>query len=238
MKINDLGFLLGSRDHLENMKILTVFSLSNGVINGVFRQRKNNNFVIILDKIKFEWSSRNKDNLGYLKFEATESSYRLTESFLVSLIKGSVSEICYRFLPSWEKNYDIFNNINHLTGIFQSNEKKLIKEYIFWEYNFLKNMGYELDLGICSVTGNAENIDFISPKTGNAVCYEVGKKYERKLFKIPKFLQYPNMNISKKECLNALNITGFFIEKFLEQNLKKLVYRKQLLIKIRNLEFF
>ena len=118
-----------------------------------------------------------------------------------------------------------------------SNEITIIKEYILWEFNFLKNMGYQIDLSRCSVTGNKENIYFISPKTGNAVCYNIGKKYASKLFKVPMFLKDTNLQVSKEECLNALNITGFFMQKFLEQNITKLIYRKQLLIKIRNLEF-
>ena len=68
MKINDLGFFIGSKTHLENMKIITVFSLNNGIISGITRQRNNANLVVILDKIKFEWSSKSKDNLGYLNF--------------------------------------------------------------------------------------------------------------------------------------------------------------------------
>ena len=96
-------------------------------------------------------------------------------------------------------------------------------------------MGYQIDFSRCSVTGMKENIDFISPKTGNAVCYNIGKKYESKLFKVPKFLQDTNLKVSKEECLNALSITGFFMQKFLEQNINKLIYRKQLLTKIRNL---
>ena len=237
MKINDLGFFLGSKTHLENMKILKVFSLNNGVIRGIIRIRKNTNLVVILDKIKFEWSSKSKDNLGYINFEAIHPSYKQTDSFLISLIKGCVSEICHRFLPSWEKNSEIFDNISSLSSIFGSNEISILKEYIFWEFNFLKNMGYQIDFSRCSVTGIKENIDFISPKTGNAVCYSIGKNYESKLFKVPKFLQDTNLKISKEEYLSALNISGFFMQKFLEQNINKLIFRKQLINKIRNLKF-
>ena len=235
MKIYDLGYFIGSKTHLENKKIITVFSLNNGVIRGIIRLRKNTNLVVILDKIKFEWSSKSKENLGYINFEAIHPSYKLTDSFLISLIKGCVSEICYRFLPVWEKNNEIFDNISYLSTIFGSNEIFIIKEYVIWEFNFLKNMGYQIDFSRCSVTGMKENIDFISPKTGNAVCYNIGKKYESKLFKVPKFLQETNLKVSKEECLNALSITGFFMQKFLEQNINKLIYRKQLLTKIRNL---
>ena len=237
MKINDLGFFIGSKSHLENMKIITVFSQNNGVVRGIIRLRKNSNLVVILDKIKFEWSSKSKDNLGYINFEVIHPSYKLTDSFIISLIKGCVSEICYRFLPGWEKNIEIFNYISYLSTIFRSNEIIIIREYVLWEFNFLKNMGYEIDFSRCSVTGIKENVDFISPKTGNAVCYHIGKKYESKLFNVPKFLNDTNLKISKEECLNALNITGFFLQKFLEQNINKLIYRKQLLTKIRNLKF-
>ena len=43
-----------------------------------------------------------------------------------------------------------------------------------------KNLGYGLNLDTCVVSGSSENIYFISPKSGNAVSFKIGKKYEKK----------------------------------------------------------
>ena len=45
------------------------------------------------------------------------------------------------------------------------------------EILFLKNLGYGLNLDNCAVSGTTQDICFISPKTGNAVSFKVGKKY-------------------------------------------------------------
>ena len=45
-----------------------------------------------------------------------------------------------------------------------------------------KEMGYELDLSACAVCNSNEDLKYISPKTGRAVCYEHGNAYEHKFF--------------------------------------------------------
>ena len=62
-------------------------------------------------------------------------------------------------------------------------------KYVWWEILFLKNTGYGLNLDTCAVSGSSENIYFISPKSGNSVSFNIGKKYEKKLFKIPNVLK-------------------------------------------------
>ena len=51
----------------------------------------------------------------------------------------------------------------------------MIGKYVEWEMNFLKHLGYGLNINKCCVTGEFNNTYFISPKTGNAVNFEIGK---------------------------------------------------------------
>ena len=51
--------------------------------------------------------------------------------------------------------------------------------------NFFRIFGVWLNFRECSETGS-KNVHFISPKSGNCVCYEVGKICEKKLFVIPR----------------------------------------------------
>ena len=38
-----------------------------------------------------------------------------------------------------------------------------------WELGLLDELGFGLDLGRCAVTGSAEDLTYVSPKTGRAV---------------------------------------------------------------------
>tara|TARA_Y100000589_G_scaffold99488_2_gene94019 strand:- start:1096 stop:1818 length:723 start_codon:yes stop_codon:yes gene_type:complete len=237
MEIIDNGFYLGSQDYGDNLKILQIFSEKNGVIKGITRHTKKKRFFLLnLDKINFSWSSKNKDGLGYINFELETFSVDAKQSLIFSLIKASASELCLKFLPSWQKNIEIYEDLEILSNLLKKNYIYIIREYILWELKFLKNLGYGLDFSKCTVSGSFENISFLSPKTGNSVCYEVGKKYQNRLFKIPKFLNRECKTITKVDYLDAFKITSYYIKKIDDSRIKKFIFRNQLLEKIKSSE--
>ncbi len=237
MEIIDNGFYLGSQDYGDNLKILQIFSEKNGVIKGITRHTKKKRFFLLnLDKINFSWSSKNKDGLGYINFELETFSVDAKQSLIFSLIKASASELCLKFLPAWQKNIEIYEDLEILSNLLKKNYIYIIREYILWELKFLKNLGYGLDFSKCTVSGSFENISFLSPKTGNSVCYEVGKKYQNRLFKIPKFLNRECKTITKVDYLDAFKITSYYIKKIDDSRIKKFIFRNQLLDKVKSSE--
>ena len=52
--------------------------------------------------------------------------------------------------------------------------KQWIKGYVKWEIGLLSSIGFSLDLNKCAVTGQKNNLYYVSPKTGKAV--SSGKK--------------------------------------------------------------
>ncbi len=87
MKIEDEGLFLYSKIFGENSKILYILAKENGLVKGLSRNSKKKNSFINFDKIKFVWSSRNKDALGYLNVELMQSN--LLNNYLFSIIKAS-----------------------------------------------------------------------------------------------------------------------------------------------------
>ena len=65
--------------------------------------------------------------------------------------------------------------------------------YLKWEIDLLADLGYALDLTKCSGCGRADNLVYLSPKTGRAVCTDCGAPYIDKLYKLP-----VNLNITKR----------------------------------------
>ncbi len=92
---------------------------------------------------------------------------------------------------------------------------EILSDYIKLELKILKVLGYGLDLSVCAVTNSKTNLAFVSPKSARAVCFEVGLPYQNKLLKLPKFLVQEDAD-KTKDCLrNGLNLSGFFLQKFL-----------------------
>ncbi len=88
-------------------------------------------------------------------------------------------------------------------------------------------LGYGLDVKKCSETGSS-NVYYISPKSGNCVSYEVGRKFEKKLFIIPNCLKNNFMRFQTTEIEPCLEISSFFLQK-ISDTPKKFVFRNQII---------
>ena len=234
MKIHDEGFFLYSKNFGEKSKILYILSKDHGLIKGLSKSSKNKNINLInLDKIQFSWSSRNQNSLGYLNYE--QENYNLSSDYFYTIIKASASELCIKFLPLWEQNTSIYNEIKNLTLLKYDSNSYLTGKYVEWEMNFLKHLGYGLNINKCCVTGQFNNTYFISPKTGNAVNFEIGKKYAKNLFKIPKCMKENFKKNKYNDYKQALKITGYFFLKILENSKFKFIFRNQIINKLESL---
>ena len=234
MKIHDEGFFLYSKNFGEKSKILYILSKNYGLIKGLSKPLKKRNYNLInLDKIQFTWSSRNQNSLGYLNYE--QKNHNLSDDYFFTIIKAAASELCIKFLPLWESNTVIYREINNLSILEYDSNSYLISKYVEWEINFLRHLGYGLNINKCCVTGEFNNTYFISPKTGNAVNFEIGKKYAKNLFKIPKCMKENFKKNKYNDYKDALKITGYFFLKILENNKLKFVFRNQIINKLEGL---
>ena len=94
MKVIDRGFYLGSKIW-KNSSISFILSQENGLVKGFTRfTKKEPNVFSILDKVSFEWNSKNVDALGFIKISLHEISKKDDNLFLFELDKI----ICIRTL--------------------------------------------------------------------------------------------------------------------------------------------
>ena len=235
MKINDSGFFLGNKKYGENSMIVYVFSKNNGLIKSFSKFSKKQRFSFtILDKVNFTWQSKQKDSLGYINLDL-EALRKKNDSFISSLIKSSASELCTKFLPLWQQNVEIYNDLQRLIKNLDKKIEISIFNYIWWEILFLKNTGYGISLDKCSVSGSKEKIFYLSPNSGNSVTYSVGHKYRNKLFKLPHCLKDKAISNNFEDYLYALKITSYFLRKSFDYDLSKFVFRSHLINKLKNL---
>ena len=235
MKINDLGFFLGNKKYGENSMIVYILSKNNGLIKSFskFSKKQRCSFKI-LDEINFTWQSKNKDSLGYVNLDL-EASVKKNDTFVTSLIKSSVSELCIKFLPLWQQNFEIYNDLQRLIKTLDKRIEFIIFNYVWWEILFLKNTGYGINLDKCSVSGSKEKLYYLSPNSGNSVTYSVGHKYRNKLFKLPNCLKEKAISNNYRDYTSALKITTYFLGKSFDYDLNKFVFRTHLINKLKTL---
>jgi DNA repair protein RecO (recombination protein O) len=215
--------------------IVYILSKNNGLIKSFSKYSKKKRLSLrVLDEVNFTWQSKQKDSLGYINFDL-EASIKQNDTFINSLIKSSASELCIKFLPLWQQNFEIYDDLLKLIDSLDTKIELIIFNYVWWEIFFLKNTGYGINLEKCSVSGSKENLYYLSPNSGNSVIYSVGHKYRNKLFKLPNCLKEKAVSNNFVDYVEALKITTYFLRKSFDYDLNKFVFRTHLINKLKTL---
>ena len=231
MQINDEGIIIKKKKYRESSLLITFFSLNHGINSGLVKGvlKKDFGTYEIGNKVYIKSTFRLDDQLWNCRFELIKNNsvnYFDDQNRLNTLL--TVCSIIDLSLPRNNPYVVIYNKTVDLIEDLLSDE--WVIKYIYWELFLLSELGYGLDLEKCVVSGKKENLIYISPKSGKAVSEEEGKKYKDKLFKLPKFLIKRNVKPNEDSLKQALLLSGFFIDKFLKKNNKKLpFFRKNIL---------
>ena len=95
--------------------------------------------------------------------------------------------------------------------------KGWITDYVYWEMALLEVTGFRLDLSACAVSGGANDLAYVSPRTGRAVSRAGAGEWASKLLKLPDILIGGAPSI--EGAVAALEVTGFFLENKLAPSL-------------------
>lgn len=225
MQFSDEGYIINILKHGENSLVVTLLSSLHGKIAGFIKggyTKKNLGIYQLSNKISFNAYFRVEENLA--QFRGVELLSPLAVDFMGSnrklAVLSSFAELMNMCLPEKDHLEKLGGYIkNFMENI--KNENWLAK-YAFVEFYLLEYLGIGLDLEDCVVTGKKENLAFVSPKSGRAVCFEAGYPYREKLFSFPHFVVEKKDNPSDEEVLEVLKMTEFFLIKnfFQVHNLK------------------
>lgn len=213
MKLESYGILIGMRPLNERDVVAQIFTQDFGVMVGVMRgavvAKKNKPLVGQVGAVS--WNARLDSQLGTFHWEAEKN---LAAGLLVR--PRALAEMNAAFgllvalLPEREGYATLYDDTVVLLNELNSGNESA---YLKWETELLRELGYALDLSRCSGCGVAHNLNWLSPKTGRAVCDECAAPYINKLYKLP---------------LN-LNTTGRFLDSVcIQQGIDMPMCRKML----------
>mgnify|MGYP001434421822 CR=1 FL=1 len=144
----DKGYLLSKVKYNENSIIAEIFTENHGKITGLIfgaSSNKKKNYLQVGNKLHVNYSSKTENKIGNFKFEIDKI---LTPLFLdnqkkLACILSAMSLIKILTVESQENN-KIFYSIDNFFDIL--NKSYWLKNYILWELEFLKLIGYDLSL--------------------------------------------------------------------------------------------
>ncbi len=145
---DDKGFLLSKNRYGENSAITEFYTISHGKVSGIIygaTSKKIKNYLLIGNKFHISFKSKNENQLGYFKIEIDEITTPLfmENQKKLSCIVTTMNLVKLLTVEN-QSNIEIFNLIN--TFFKNLNNENWISELIFWELNFFKLIGYDLEL--------------------------------------------------------------------------------------------
>ena len=148
MNWDDSAFLLSKKRYSENSIIAEVFTENHGKISGIIfggTSKKIKNYLQIGNKIYVNYNTKNPNRIGYFKIEILKALTPLyfDENKKLSCI-SSAMHLIKLLTAEAQSNKEIFILIDKFFKILSSD--KWIQEYIFWELELLKLLGYDLEL--------------------------------------------------------------------------------------------
>ena len=216
MEFSAKGYIIKIRNHGEKSAIVTVVCPEHGKIVGYVSGALNKRNIGIFQLgnfISFNAYARVEENM--LAFKGVELLAAHTADFLLNSEKiDALGCMCRLLNTCLAENDDLGKFYNSIDDFFcHIRENNWLVYYSFFEYYLLDFLGIGLDTSECAVTGKHSDLRFISPKSGRAVCAEVGAPYKDKLYAYPQYIIDKNYQPQNKEISNVLAMTGSFLQK-------------------------
>jgi len=223
MQFVDSGIIISVKKYSESSLIVKVLSRNHGLYSGFVRSAtsspKTRAIYQNFNLVDFEWKSRAEEGLGFFKIELKNSflAQIISSPIKISSVSAIANIIEQNFLER-EPAEEMFLGLLRLLQKLNFDDEIFLKQYIKFEIELLRILGYGIDLSECVATGTTKDLCFVSPKSARAVCSEAGQKYRDKLLILPQFLLSDcDLQASKEDLLNGLKLSGFFIAKNLTE---------------------
>lgn len=215
MQFQDEGYIIDQRKHGERSLILTVLTRQHGKIIGYVKNcltKKSLGIYQLGNHISIDAYARIEENMWSLKVELAEPC---AVNFMGDFNKlSTLSAFCSLTKDTLPQEDNLERFYYYIESFFSFiNEENWLAHYAYFEFYLLEYLGIGLDLSECSATGAKEDLRYVSPKTGKAVCAQAGEPYKDRLFTYPKFIIQQNYTPQRTEINDLLKMTEFFLRK-------------------------
>lgn len=171
----------------ERDMIAHIFTKDAGVLVGMLRggvvAKKNKPLIGQYGVVS--WNARLDSQLGVFHWEPEKnlSAPLMLNNDSLKLMNSAFA-LLNTLIPERESYEKLYTNTLGLLSDLAISQSPY-DDYLKWELDLLGELGYALDLSKCSGCQTTNNLCYVSPKTGRAVCANCGEPYKDKLYKMP-----------------------------------------------------
>jgi len=210
----DDGIVLGAKRHGESSVILELMTHGHGRHLGLVRGGAGTRLRGVLqpgNTLRATWRARLDEHLGHYAVEAVNlrAASFLSSAYAVHGVTH-LAALC-RLLAERESHAAIYDALDAiLASLGDPAAAPMIARF---EFDFLAELGFGLDLSSCAATGVTADLIYVSPRSGRAVSRSGGEAYRDKLLRLPAFLHAEGEPESAGDLADAFALTGFFLDR-------------------------
>lgn len=224
MQWTDQAVVIGHHVLSEKNLRLEIFCKQYGRQFGFFSPSATGVEVIhIGDVIQCSWGARLDTHLGRLLVEPIQSIAPILFHAPSKLLMLKNCMLLSSMLPQGHPYPGLFEFLKEellLCLLVESSELMLWSAVCAYEVAVLSELGFGFDIAKCCVSGATQNLVYLSPKTGRAVCKDASGGYQDRLLPLPLLWQTSvqacdESTITQQQILESLYVTEYFLKKWI-----------------------
>lgn len=217
MHLRAEALILAVRSHGEHGAIVRALTRDHGVQPGYVRGGRSRRIKPVLQPanlIMGDWRARTEDQLSGLTVELIRSRAPLFAAPLPAAALDWITTLTVAALPEAQGHPRLFDALSAVIDAIEAAPaaRGWAVALVRYELLLLAELGFGLDLAACVVSGTAEDLAWISPRSGGAVSIAAAQGHEARLLPLPAFLRSGGP-ADWEAIIAGLRITGHFIER-------------------------
>jgi DNA repair protein RecO (recombination protein O) len=209
----DEGIVIGVRRHGETSAIVELMTPAHGRHLGLVRggvSRRMRPYLQPGNGVRATWRARLDEHLGNYTIEGTSlRADRLMASATASFGMQTLAALL-RLLPERDPHVSLYEAlcliVDHL------DEPSIAAPLLVrFELQLLAELGFGLDLDECAATGDADELIYVSPKSGRAVSRGAGEPWKEQMLPLPGFLNGGTTGAGVGDVAAGFALTEFFL---------------------------
>ncbi|MBU1317278.1 MAG: DNA repair protein RecO [Alphaproteobacteria bacterium] len=216
MQWQDEAIIIGVKRHGETSVIAEVMTRGRGRHLGIVRSGRSRTMQPVLqpgNRVEVVWRARLDEHLGEFKLEPVKlRAARLMET-ATSLYGVQAMGALLRLLPERDPHPHLYEALDVILETMDD-PADAGELFVRFELAILNDLGYGLDLAECAATGVRDDLLYVSPKSGRAVCRTAGAPYADRLLALPSFLKEGSRAAADAAGMAAaFRLTGYFLHR-------------------------
>ena len=220
MDWTDQAIVLAARKHGEGSAIVDLLTSQMGRHVGLVRGANGPRMRGVIqpgNSVQAIWRARLPEHLGTYKIELAEArAAQMMDQHHAVLALSSLCAIACMALPEREQHGDVYEATGHVFDLLANSEVDACdtgQAIARWEFGLLGALGFGLDLSACAVTGETDNLIYVSPRSGRAVSEAGAGDYASRMLVLPGFLSKEITGpVVMDDVIDGLALTGHFLE--------------------------